>query len=128
MQHKAGPENGTDVYNMVRKDDGQPVMVESVEIKSITMINAEYITVLDAIYHKEMDAIQKFIACQSKLSALIDIGRGNSKLLDHSSHHTGMTAQQHKAEPVTVAEARDQDWRRVSGAAVWPLLSQPASA
>ena len=104
VQHEAGPDDGTDFCNVVRKDDGQPVMVEAVEIKAMTMINAEYITGLDAIYHKEMDAILKFIACQSKLSAMIDTGSGNSKLLDHSSNHMGMSAQT-KAEPVTVADA-----------------------
>jgi hypothetical protein len=103
VQYEAGPD-GTDVCNVVRKDNGQPMMVEAVEIKSMTMINAEYITGLDAIYHKEMDAVLKFIACQGELSAMIDIGRGDSKLLDHSSNHLGMSAQT-KAESVTVAEA-----------------------
>ena len=104
VQHEACPENGAGVCNVVRKlEDGQPVMVEAVETESITMINAEYITVLDAIYHKEMDAILKFSACQSKLSALIDMG----KLMDHSSNRMSVTAQQDKAEPVTVAETQE---------------------
>ena len=97
VQHEAGPETSTDVCNVLHKDNGQPaVMVEAVEVKSITMINAEYITGLDAIYHKEMDSILKFIACQSKLSALVDIETIDSKLLDHSN----------QADPVAVAEAQ----------------------
>ena len=97
VQHEAGPENSTDVCNVLHKDNGQPaVMVEAVEVKSITMINAEHITGLDAIYHKEMDSILKFIACQSKLSALVDIETIDSKLLDHSN----------QADPVAVAEAQ----------------------
>jgi hypothetical protein len=89
---------------VVRKDGGQPEMVEAVEIRSITMINAEYIAVLDAIYHKEMDAIRRLIACQSKLSTL-DIGRGD-RLMEHSINRMGVTAPQSKSEPVTVAEAQ----------------------
>ena len=95
---------GTDVRSVAREGDGQPVMVDAVEVKAITMMNAELITGLEAIYHKEMYTIAKFIACQGELSAMVGIGRGDSDLLDHTRKHMSVSAQS-EAESVTVAEA-----------------------
>ena len=88
--------------SVARDGDRQPVMVKAVEAKAITMMNAEFISKIDASYHKEMHTIRKFIACRGELSAMVGIGRGGSNLLDHT--HNIMSARTN-AESVTVAEA-----------------------
>merc|ERR1711957_817471 len=48
----------------------EPEMVESIEVKSITMINAEFITGLEAFYRKETYTGYKFQSCVGALEAM----------------------------------------------------------
>ena len=61
-----------------------PVFVESVEVKAITMINAEFITGLEAYYRKESYTVTKFVACQQEVKSLMALNKGNYYLQDHT--------------------------------------------
>ena len=52
-----------------------PVMIESIEVKAITMINAEFITALEAYYGKETVTVNKFLSCLGDLAALSSCAR-----------------------------------------------------
>jgi len=65
-------------------DSIYPLMIEAVEVKAITMINAEFITGLEAYYRKEMHTITKFISCLVDLNALNVAGKGNNYLQDNT--------------------------------------------
>ena len=60
------------------------VFVELVEVKAITMINAEFITGLEAYYRKESYTVTKFVACQQEVKSLMALNKGNYYLQDHT--------------------------------------------
>ena len=79
-----------------------PVMIESIEVKAITMINAEFITGLEAYYGKETVTVNKFLSCMGDLAALAAAGKGKKLLVDHSQFAMTSTA---SASTVTVEDA-----------------------
>jgi len=87
----------------VEKDPmGNTEMVESIEIKSITMINAEFVTGLEAFYRKEMYTVTKFISCTGDLKRMVAEYQGNRYLADHSRMH--MSEQLAKDDSITVED------------------------
>ena len=81
-------------------------MVESIEVKSITMINAEFITGLEAFYRKETYTGYKFQSCVGDLEAMQEAGQGLMKLQDHSQFAMVSTAAANNAATqITVDEA-----------------------
>ena len=87
----------------VKKDTmGNTEMVESIEVKSITMINAEFITGLEAYYGKETATVNKFLSCLGDLAALDAAGKGKKLLQDHSQFAMSSTVASSK---VTVEDA-----------------------
>eukprot|EP00964_Phaeocystis_antarctica_P095035 scaffold61617_cov70-Phaeocystis_antarctica.AAC.4 len=81
-------------------------MVESIEVKSITMINAEFITGLEAFYRKETYTGYKFQSCVGDLEAMQEAGQGLMKLQDHSQFAMVSTAAANSAATqITVNEA-----------------------
>jgi hypothetical protein len=79
-----------------------PVMIESIEVKAITMINAEFITGLEAYYGKETATVNKFLSCLGDLAALDAAGKGKKLLKDHSQFAMSMAVTSSK---VTVEDA-----------------------
>ena len=79
-----------------------PVMIESIEVKAITMINAEFITGLEAYYGKETVTVNKFLSCVGDLAALAAAGKGKKLLQDHSQFAMSSTVVSSK---VTVEDA-----------------------
>ena len=79
-----------------------PVMIESIEVKAITMINAEFITGLESYYGKETVTVNKFLSCLGDLAALKASGKGKKLLKDHSRFAMSMT---HSSSKVTVDDA-----------------------
>ena len=61
-----------------------PLWVEAVEVKAITMINAEFVTNLEAYYRKESYTVSKLIACKAEVNTLIALKQGNYYLQDHT--------------------------------------------
>jgi hypothetical protein len=85
----------------VKKDTmGNTEMVESIEVKSITMINAEFITGLEAFYRQEMYTVTKFISCMGDLTSMVAMGQGDRFLADHTRMH--MSAQLTEDESIKV--------------------------
>jgi len=80
---------------------GNSEMVESIEVKSITMINAEFITGLESFYRKEMYTVTKFISCMGDLKGMVANSQGDRYLADHSRMH--MSTQLAKDDSITVA-------------------------
>jgi len=66
---------------------GNPEMIESIEVKSITMINAEFITGLESFYRKEMYTVTKLISCMGELHGMKANHQGDRFLADHSRMH-----------------------------------------
>ena len=83
-------------------DTTHPVMIESIEVKAITMINAEFITGLEAYYGKETATVNKFLSCLGDLAALDAAGKGKKLLKDHSQFAMSMAVTSSK---VTVEDA-----------------------
>eukprot|EP00964_Phaeocystis_antarctica_P107014 scaffold71785_cov65-Phaeocystis_antarctica.AAC.3 len=84
----------------------EPEMVESIEVKSITMINAEFITGLEAFYRKETYTGYKFQSCVGDLEAMREAGQGGLTLQDHSQFAMVSTAAANNAATqITVDEA-----------------------
>ena len=81
-----------------------PVYVEAIEVKAITMINAEFITGLEAYYRKEMNTVSKFVACQGKVKALMARGQGHFYLQDHTRMKL---TEEDRADAWTVKEASE---------------------
>ena len=79
-----------------------PVMIESIEVKAITMINAEFITGLEAYYGTETVTVNKFLSCVGDLAALAAAGKGKKLLKDHSQFALSSTVSSSK---VTVEDA-----------------------
>ena len=79
-----------------------PVMIESIEVKAITMINAEFITGLEAYYGTETVTVNKFLSCVGDLAALAAAGKGKKLLQDHSQFAMSSTVSSSK---VTVEDA-----------------------
>ena len=79
-----------------------PVMIESIEVKAITMINAEFITGLEAYYGKETVTVNKFLSCMGDLAALAAAGKEKKLLVDHSQFAMTSTTSSSK---VTVEDA-----------------------
>ena len=77
-------------------------MVESIEVKSITMINAEFITGLEAFYRKETYTGYKFQSCVGDLEALKEAGKKDKFLQDHSQFAMSAGPQ---VQTVTVEQA-----------------------
>ena len=61
------------------------VMIESNEVKAITMINAESITGLESYNGKETVTVNKFLSCLGDLTALSAAGKGKKFLRDHTT-------------------------------------------
>lgn len=61
-----------------------PQYVEAIEVKAITMVNAEFITSLEARYRKEMQTVSRFIVCKAELNSLKTQKLGKYKLMDHT--------------------------------------------
>jgi len=80
------------------------VYVEAIEVKAITMINAEFITGLEAYYRNEMYTVTKFIACKGKVKALMALGQSHFYLQDHT---TMVLTESTRADAWTVKEASD---------------------
>ena len=90
----------------VKKDTmGNTEMVESIEVKSITMINAEFITGLESFYRQEMYTVTKFISCMGDLKRMVANGQGDRFLADHTRMH--MSAQLTQSESMTVNALED---------------------
>ena len=84
----------------------EPEMIESIEVKSITMINAEFITGLEAFYRKETYTGYKFQSCVGDLEAMREAGQGGLTLQDHSQFAMVSTAAANNAATqITVDEA-----------------------
>lgn len=84
----------------------EPEMIESIEVKSITMINAEFITGLEAFYRKETYTGYKFQSCVGSLEDMKEAGQGGMKLQDHSQFAMVSTAAANNAATqITVDEA-----------------------
>jgi len=64
---------------------GQPVFIEAVEVKTITMINAEFITGLEAYYRKEMYTVTKLASCIHDLNDLNASGKERYYLQDNTA-------------------------------------------
>jgi len=62
----------------------EPLMIESIEVKAITMINAEFIGGLEAYYRKEIYTTTKFRSCMGDLKALEAAGKGRVYLQDNT--------------------------------------------
>ena len=76
---------GDNDYVAAIPDSTHPLMIEAVEVKAITMINAEFITGLEAYYRKEMYTVTKFISCLVDLDALNVAGKGYNYLQDNTA-------------------------------------------
>ena len=97
---------GTAAYQAAVPAVTEPEMVESIEVKSITMINAEFITGLEAFYRKETYTGYKFQSCVGDLEAMREAGQGGLTLQDHSQFAMVSTAAANNAATqITVDEA-----------------------
>ena len=88
------PEKGTQGEDGYAPATHSPVWVEAIEVKAITMINAEFITQLEARYRKESRAVTRFIRCKAEVDALVTLGLGNYYLKDHTKMDFSMDARQ----------------------------------
>jgi hypothetical protein len=68
------------------------------------MINAEFITGLEAYYRNEMYTVTKFIACKGKVKALMALGQSHFYLQDHT---TMVLTESTWVDAWTVKEASD---------------------
>ena len=108
---------GDDGYVAAVPATSYPVMIESIEVKAITMINAEFITGLEAYYQKEMYTTAKFLACLTDLNALAVEGKGDQRLKDNTdfvfttSEGTTSTEQMTVDKAMTVVNAENYHLR-----------------
>jgi len=82
----------------------EPLIIEAIEVKAITMINAEFITGLEAYYRKETYTTTKFRSCMSDLAALKAAGKGRVYLQDNTQFAM-VTASTATTNQVTVDDA-----------------------
>jgi len=61
-----------------------PQFVEAIEVKAITMVNAEFVTSLKARYRKETNTVSRFIACKAEVNTLNTLQLGKHYLKDHT--------------------------------------------
>ena len=96
---------GDDGYVAAVPATSYPVMIESIEVKAITMINAEFITGLEAYYQKEMYTTAKFLACLTDLNALAVEGKGGQLLKDNTDFVLATSEGTTSTEQMTVDKA-----------------------
>lgn len=66
-----------------------PVMVSGVEVKAVTMINAEFITALQSFYRKQLNTVTMLLSCVGAVRSMYERGEANRYLLDHTRMEMG---------------------------------------
>lgn len=84
--------------------DEDPEMVYAIEVKAITMINAEYITMLESFFSNQQRLMSTMTQCARALKYMAKDERKKDRyLLDHTRMH--MDPNKGKEESVTVTDA-----------------------